>query len=253
MNSTPDLDEAYRAVERTYSQGQFVEALVAAETLLKRLPGEQSDDHLPRLQLLIGHIHLYGLNQAEQALPFYRGVAEANQEPTYRELARQGMQLCEQVLMAGSGSTPGAAPAEAEEAPAPVAAPAMPWLQQLKNPEAAVQQSAAPHRHPQELPPAVPASPIASGPGASPWQASPEPVSAPAEPEPEPQPQAESATVQAQPAGQAQPADQAQPAEPAQVSEQPELEPLPTPSSTPAFSPAEEAELAKGLRRVVLR
>jgi hypothetical protein len=247
MNSTPDLDEAYRAVERTYSQGQFAEALVAAETLLRRLPGEQSDDHLPRLQLLIGHIHLYGLNQAEQALPFYRGVAEANQEPTYRELARQGIQLCEQVLTAGSGSTPGPAPAEAEEAQAPVAAPAMPWLQQLTDPEAALQQSTAPERQPQERPRAapVPASPIPRGPGASPWQAIPAPVPPPVEPEPEPQPEAENATAQAEPA------HQAEPAEPAQEKEQPELEALPT-SSTPAFSPAEEAELARGLRRVVL-
>ncbi|NDG74627.1 MAG: hypothetical protein EBX49_04665 [Synechococcaceae bacterium WB8_1B_136] len=222
MTSTPDLDEAYRAVERTYSQGLFAEALVAAEALLPQLSGERSDQLLQRLQLLIGHIHLYGLQQPQQALAHYQSVSDTSTEAPYRTLAQQGIALCapEQTPEPNLPAAP----------QPPLAGPAMPWLTQLSDPEAALQQSAALEQSatlapPAEVvPPTAPASPSASEPeaaeaAASPWQ---------------------EAAAAAAPAGTGDPAtSDAIPHEQA------------TPPQDP--SPAEDAELARGLRRIVLR
>lgn len=135
------FQESYIDVERAYSQGQFQQALSQAETLLTNRPEDADDLQYSRLQLLTGHIHLYGLKQPEKAATYYSQVVESSQEPTYRELARQGLELC-----SGEQSRPAAeVPAPTDSVPsvdppflttaAPTAsgdvsaaAPAMPWL-----------------------------------------------------------------------------------------------------------------------------
>lgn len=120
-------EQAYSAVERSYGQGDFSQALALAEALQPQLQPQRSDRLDQRLQLLIGHIHLYGLAQPQQAEAAYRAVLESCSEPSYRQLAEQGLQLSSQP------------PAEAT-APASADQPATPWLQQLPNPEAAAAQ-----------------------------------------------------------------------------------------------------------------
>ena len=136
------LDEAYGAVERAYGQGDFAAALQAAEALLPQIPAGRSDQLDQRLQLLIGHIQLYGLEQPLQAETAYRAVLGQSRDPAYRQLAEQGLERCHQ--------------AEAE--PLAEALPATPWLQQLSDPEGALQSL---RQHSQETPMASEPEPVA--------------------------------------------------------------------------------------------
>ena len=165
------LDEAYGAVERAYGQGDFAAALQAAEALLPQIPAGRSDQLDQRLQLLIGHIQLYGLEQPLQAETAYRAVLGQSRDPAYRQLAEQGLERCHQ--------------AEAE--PLAEALPATPWLQQLSDPEGALQSL---RQHSQETPMAsepepvaVAVEPMAMAPVAE-LEPEPQLISPPAEPAP---------------------------------------------------------------------
>ena len=207
--STP-LDQAYINIERAYGEGNFSEALRQAEALLPLLPAEQADGLAERLQLLMGHIHLYGLGAPEQAAGYYQTVHDASADPAYRQLAQQGLGLCQ--------NAPSPEPAATAEPIAAAAAPAPPWLEPRQAPGATAE-------------PVQPQNPGAAA-AASPWLAQ----SGQA-------PQA-AAPVAAPPAPTAEPSEASEPSEPAE--EPPAKSPL-------AFDPAEEAELAKGLLKVVLR
>ena len=201
-------DQAYINIERAYGEGKFSEALRLAEALLPLLPTDRADGLAERLQLLIGHIYLYGLGAPERAAVHYQSVHDASADPAYRQLAQQGLVLCQ------NAPTPEPA-AMAEPLPA-AAAPAMPWLEQLQDPGAT----------------AVPVQPRTA---ASPWL--------------EPSPLAPKATA---PEPMASPPPlTAEPSEPSEPAE--ELADKPPAESPLAFDPAEEAELAKGLLKVVLR
>jgi tetratricopeptide (TPR) repeat protein len=124
------FQESYIDVERAYSQGQFKEALTQAEALLNNRPEDADDLQFSRLQLLSGHINLYGLKQYDAASTYYDQVVETSQEPTYRDLARQGLDICasERAKPAPVASDP---PFETEASgtlAAGATAPAMPWL-----------------------------------------------------------------------------------------------------------------------------
>jgi hypothetical protein len=116
-----------------------------------------------RLQLLLGHIHLYGLNQPGPAATAYAAVLESCNEPAYRDLASQGLDLSRQQLAATPGGAPETAgatpwepaapgtaagdlagtPGDSPASPQPqnaVALPATPWLSQLQDPQLALQQ-----------------------------------------------------------------------------------------------------------------
>lgn len=85
------LEQAYAAVEQAYAAADFHTALERAEALLPDITAERDDQLLPRLQLLIGHIHLYGLQQPPQAAAAYRAVLQHCQEPSYRASAEAGL------------------------------------------------------------------------------------------------------------------------------------------------------------------
>jgi hypothetical protein len=116
------LEQAYGAVEQAYAAADFQAALETAEALLPQIPRERDDQLQQRLQLLIGHIHLYGLQQPGPAATAYRAVLEHCQEPGYRTLAQEGL------LQAAQPTAPVAS--------APLAAatdqPATPWLEALR-------------------------------------------------------------------------------------------------------------------------
>jgi hypothetical protein len=228
------LQEAYVAVERAYSLQQFPEALRLALDLLPRIP-TGSDDQLDlRLQLLIGHTYLYGLGLPQQALPCYQQVLKLSYDPTYRELAEQGVTLCQQSgaspLAAenpasgglSSGPNPGVINDDAPSSGATAGA-AVPWLDDLSSMGTA-QASGSPQG---------PTGQVAAVTAAQPW-----------------------ATVQDDP-GQGALVERIERIEPELV--EPMEEPTPAGDALgglgapQAFSPSEAAELAKGLLRVVLR
>lgn len=184
------FDEAYRDVELAYSQGRFAEALERGELLLRQGSPRSGDPHALRLKLLMGHSHLYGLRQPQEAAELYHQVLASSSEPTYRDLAAEGLSLCQQAL---------------QESQDPSGAPAMPWVSEAEP---------------------MPLEPI---PAAAPWQ---------------------EAAVGAL-AGTARDSD---PVEPVRVEVlAPSGEADTGDVAPPRFSPAEEAELAKGILRVVLR
>jgi hypothetical protein len=205
-------DQAYINIERAYGEGKFSEALRQAEALLPLLPTDRADGRTERLQLLMGHIHLYGLGAPERAADHYQTVHAATADPAYRQLAQQGLVLCQ--------NAPTAEPAAMAEPIPAAAAPAMPWLEQLQAPGATAE-------------PVQPHNPYAAT-AASPWLEQPRQAPKAAAPEP----------VAPLPAPSAEPSEPSEPSEPAE--EPPAESPL-------AFDPAEEAELAKGLLKVVLR
>jgi hypothetical protein len=119
-----NLQDAYIAVEHAYSRQKFPEALRLAQELVPLIPSGSADQLDLRLQLLIGHTYLYGLVQPQQALACYQQVLTQSSDPTYRELAKQGLSLCQQA---------GASQAASDDE-APTSAPskaAVPWLEDL--------------------------------------------------------------------------------------------------------------------------
>ena len=138
------LQDAYIAVERAYSLQQFPEALRLALDLLPRIPSGSDDQLDLRLQLLIGHTYLYGLGLPQQAMPCYQQVLKLSFDPTYRELAEQGVTLCQQAgaspLAAGSptqGSQSNSPNPEASDnalaASSGSSGAAVPWLEDLNS------------------------------------------------------------------------------------------------------------------------
>ena len=156
------LEEAYVAVERAYGQGDFSGALTLAEALLPQVPAGRPDLLDQRLQLLLGHIHLYGLNQPAQAATAYATVLEICAEPSYRELASQGLELSRQHMPPEPAAVAADPVPAAEPDPVPEARgadtgsgsaatttatpqaqqqlPATPWLSQLQDPQLAMRQ-----------------------------------------------------------------------------------------------------------------
>ena len=161
----------YGAIERAYGEGRFSDALERAKALLTELQGPEataeSQAVLGRLQLLTGHIHLYGLGQPDEARAYYQAVANSSAPSTLVDLAQAGLKRCEEQPAAS------AAPAASTQASSPVTPegldlPATPWLNQLSEPQEALSALQAAWRE-------VPASPPASTPlpdegtPATPW------------------------------------------------------------------------------------
>ena len=133
------LEEAYVAVERAYGEGNFAMALTRAEALQPEVNAGRADLLDQRLQLLIGHIHLYGLSQPTAAAAAYSAVLAIASEPAYRELASQGLALCQQQnhQQPAAATEPTRAP-EASITAAEAPLPATPWLNQLQDPQQAL-------------------------------------------------------------------------------------------------------------------
>jgi hypothetical protein len=134
-------EQAYGAVERAYGQGDFARALELALALQPQLPPGRPDLLDQRLQLLIGHIHLYGLTQPREAEAAYQTVLATCPEANYRQLAEQSLQLCAQSQQAEQAEPEEPTPTDAEASSAntsPSDLPATPWLQQLQDPPQAL-------------------------------------------------------------------------------------------------------------------
>lgn len=181
--------DRYAAIERAYGEGRFSDALQGAEALLlelqARASGPESETDLSRLQLLTGHIHLYGLGQPQDAQAYYQAVAGSTAPSTLVDLAQTGLQRCQ-------------LQPPAQEEPSSLQAigdlpelPATPWLNQLSEPqEALTDLQAAWNEVPASGPPPVIATPtVLNGSPATPWgDAAPNVEVLDDEPELEPQP-----------------------------------------------------------------
>jgi hypothetical protein len=135
------LEQAYVAVERAYGQGDFSGALQLAQALQPQVPPGRPDLLDQRLQLLIGHIHLYGLNQPDQALMAYNAVLQGCSEPSYRELAAQGLEISRQQLPAAAADAAITPPSAATGGTGTgQTTAATPWMTQLQDPQQALAQ-----------------------------------------------------------------------------------------------------------------
>ena len=181
--------DRYAAIERAYGEGRFSDALQGAEALLlelqARASGPESETDLSRLQLLTGHIHLYGLGQPQDAQAYYQAVAGSTAPSTLVDLAQTGLQRCQLQPPAPQEPSSLQAIGDLPELPA------TPWLNQLSEPqEALTALQAAWNEVPASGPPPVIATPtVLNGSPATPWgDAAPNVEVLADEPELEPQP-----------------------------------------------------------------
>ena len=181
--------DRYAAIERAYGEGRFSDALQGAEALLlelqARASGPESETDLSRLQLLTGHIHLYGLGQPQDAQAYYQAVAGSTAPSTLVDLAQTGLQRCQLQPAAQEEPSSQQAIGDLPELPA------TPWLNQLSEPqEALTALQAAWNEVPASGPPPVIATPtVLNGSPATPWgDAAPNVEVLADEPELEPQP-----------------------------------------------------------------
>lgn len=181
--------DRYAAIERAYGEGRFSDALQGAEALLHELQasasGPESETALSRLQLLTGHIHLYGLRQPQDAQAYYQAVAGSMAPSTLVDLAQAGLQRCQLQPAAQEEPSSQQAIGDLPELPA------TPWLNQLSEPqEALTALQAAWNEVPASGPTPVIATPtVLNGSPATPWgDAAPNVEVLADEPELEPQP-----------------------------------------------------------------
>ena len=181
--------DRYAAIERAYGEGRFSDALQGAEALLlelqARASGPESETDLSRLQLLTGHIHLYGLGQPQDAQAYYQAVAGSTAPSTLVDLAQTGLQRCQLQPPAPQEPSSQQVIGDLPELPA------TPWLNQLSEPqEALTDLQAAWNEVPASGPPPVIATPtVLNGSPATPWgDAAPNVEVLADEPELEPQP-----------------------------------------------------------------
>ena len=123
-------NDQYAALERLYSERRWAEVEEHAEVLLAQIDGgvdglgdgtgdgAGDGDLRCRVLLLLGHTRLYGFNDAGIAAEHYRRVLAAEHEALLLGIAQEGLNQC-----------------LAAEEPSP--ADAMPWLEQIAEPEIA--------------------------------------------------------------------------------------------------------------------
>ena len=242
----PATADRYAAIERMYSLGQWQPVLDACEALLAALPGDEEPSLRQRLLLLQGHTRLHGLGQVDAATALYQQVLDSQPEPVLQAVAQQELARAQALTLA--------AEPDVEPAVVPVLEPA-PHEPALPN-----------HPFPFTAE-AVGTAPIGQPVSAAPWLASLSPPIPEHEPEtgPEPSPRPEATRSMPVPPWVSEPPaapipTQVDMIELIEVIEEPEQ--ITVHQADPAlaqivdlapWSPAEEAELAKGLLKVVLR
>ena len=115
-----DFQTRYVAAEQAYGAGDFQTAQAITSALLAELvplPDATEERHAALawqafVALLAGHIHLYGLQQPDQAHGLYSLVLSSHPPDTLRQLAEQGLER-----LAEQNSTPTVSTAQPEPAP----------------------------------------------------------------------------------------------------------------------------------------
>ena len=125
-----DFQSNYLAAEQAYAAGDFQTARSTVLDLLDQLEPlpESGNERQATLAwrafvaLLAGHIHLYGLNETDQARGYYELVLASNPQDTLRDLAEQGLERSRENQAAEIQAEPGiAAPTNPGTESSPVA------------------------------------------------------------------------------------------------------------------------------------
>ena len=125
-----DFQSNYLAAEQAYAAGDFQTARSTVLDLLDQLEPlpESGNERQATLAwrafvaLLAGHIHLYGLNETDQARGYYELVLASNPQDTLRDLAEQGLERSRENQPAEIQAEPGiAAPTNPDTESSPVA------------------------------------------------------------------------------------------------------------------------------------
>ena len=125
-----DFQSNYLAAEQAYAAGEFQTARSTVLNLLDQLEPlpESGNERQATLAwrafvaLLAGHIHLYGLNETDQARGYYELVLASNPQDTLRDLAEQGLERSRENQPAEIQAEPGiAAPTNPDTESSPVA------------------------------------------------------------------------------------------------------------------------------------
>jgi hypothetical protein len=137
--SNDGLNNQYIALERLYSERRWTEVEADAALLLGAADGEvdgKADGSLrARVLLLLGHTRLYGFNDPAGAAEHYRRVLGTETEPVLLGIAQAGLNQC---LEPASAIDPGSI------ATGPSPSDAMPWLEKIPEPSAAVSSDSQP-------------------------------------------------------------------------------------------------------------
>ncbi len=92
-----DAAQRYAAIENSYSKEDWPTVLKEGDVLLQELEAEGLESFQPlrmRLQLLLGHTHLYGYDAKEKAASLYGLVASESSETALARIAEQGLKQC---------------------------------------------------------------------------------------------------------------------------------------------------------------
>lgn len=144
----------YGEIEEAYRQERWSEVLAVGEALLRELrerPHPAGPGLVPRLEILLGHTHLYGLADPRAAADHYGEALSSSEEETLRLTAEEGLRLCgaqESTTPAESADTPAmpwSGAAGSSGIAAGTGAAAMPWLGgEDESPAVPVERSAPP-------------------------------------------------------------------------------------------------------------
>ncbi len=179
MSLSPEIQQQrYAAIELAYSERRWEEVESLSQELLQELPGDPADPLRLRLVLLLGHTRLYGMGDAAAAREHYTSVRDHGNEPTLLEIAKQGLEQCQQLEQPAATAPTAAAPwltgSAQETAPgagasgASTGTDAAPWLTPAATAQPAPEPAPAPAPAAQEAPAAVEAPAAIEAPAAVP-------------------------------------------------------------------------------------
>lgn len=99
---TNDWQKRYGVIENAYCQGRWGAVMENGTVLLRELLDAGGDGEVEalrhRMQLLMAHTLLHGYGDRDAAEDLYEVVRSSDAEPTLRQMAEDGLDLCHQPL-----------------------------------------------------------------------------------------------------------------------------------------------------------
>jgi hypothetical protein len=99
---TSDWQQRYEGIENAYCQGRWAAVMENGTVLLRELLDAGEDPEVEalrhRMQLLMAHTLLHGYGDRDAAEDLYEVVHRSDAEPTLRQMAEDGLDLCHQPL-----------------------------------------------------------------------------------------------------------------------------------------------------------
>lgn len=161
-----DAAQRYAVIEQAYSKEDWAMVLRDGGELLQEIKQSGSPQFLGlrmRLQLLLGHTHLYGFADKRAAAEFYAAVASQSKEASLAKIAQQGLKQCNVSAPAAAEPQP-----ETQTSPTPEATRGQPAAATATSPLTTSPKAASPFTGPAPATPDTPATAKAASP-AAPW------------------------------------------------------------------------------------